>query len=91
VTQVFKFPEVIQDDAEMDLQISRLKTWVSGNMCSNVEHTLLRVDSTLAWYNRTDFKGRFKTNITVFYERAKVILIKMLYDKSKGQWEPCRD
>lgn len=87
----FKFPETVQDNEDMDNQVIRLKGWIAANMCCNIDATLAKVESVLTWYDRTEFTGRYKTNIILFYERAKVILIKAIYDKSKGKWEPCPD
>lgn len=87
----FKFPEVVQDDEDLDNQVERLKGWISANMCSNLESMLSKIEKVLNWYERTQFNGRVKANVIVFYERAKVLLIKAIYDKSKGKWHPCPD
>lgn len=91
MSYAFKFPDAIDDNAGLDNQVQRLKGWISANMCSNLEATLSRIERVLNWYERTEFRGRFKTNVIVFYERAKVLLIKAIYDKSKGKWTPCPD
>lgn len=87
----FKFPEAIDSNEDLDSHVARLKGWISANFCYDIEATLSKVDRVLNLYDRTDFNGRYKTNVTVFYERAKVILIKSIYDKSKGKRLPCPD
>lgn len=81
----FKLPEAIDDEEQLEYQLDRLKSWAYGCYPVNIMHTLKKIGYYVDDYQRNDFKGRYKTNVTIFHERAKVILTKTLYDKSKGQ------
>lgn len=84
-----KLPEVIISEEEFDLHVQRLKDWIGANFCCECEQVLRKVDAHLRWYERTEFKGRYKTHITRFHERAKVILTKSIYDKSQSRRASC--
>lgn len=81
----FKLPEAIDDEEQLEYQLERLRSWVKVCYSNDIAYTLKKVGYYVDDYHRNDFKGRYKTNVTIFHERAKVILTKTLYDKSKGQ------
>ena len=81
-----RLPEAISNEEELDAYLRKLRWFI--NQEGEYEWLLARVERFLRWYQRTEFKGRYKTNETLFYERARVILIRSIYDKSKSKRKP---
>jgi hypothetical protein len=86
--KAFVYPEAMSSEEEIAHQIERLRSWAVGNYQVHILYQATRFDSILRNYERSDFKGRVKTNVTIFAERAKVLLIKE-YAKSQGKWFAC--
>lgn len=83
--RTFRYPEAMSSEDQIDENILRLKSWAMGQYVDYIEARLHSHECYLRAYQRTAFRGRYKTYITVFHERAKVTLLKIIYDKSKGK------
>lgn len=88
--KAFVYPEAISSDEGINEQLERLRLWTVGNYQVHILYQATKFDKILRDYEKTDFKGRVKTNVTIFAERAKVLLIKE-YAKSQGKWFAGRD
>ncbi len=80
-----KIPETIDSKEQIELHLNRVKTWAAGQYICNIKQYLNYFDNYMIEYYREDFNGRFKTNVTSYYEQASKILIKIIHDKSKSK------
>jgi len=70
---------------QIDENLDKLRRWCARSFVANLRRQMDVHQKQIDAYNKGEFKGRFKTNVAIFHELAKVEILSIIYDRSKSK------